>query len=85
MIRVRCVGHIATGVGSAEIMLEGGDLEPSEIVEMAREAAKGPEPGFSKYNTLVLVEDGEAFSPASKGRKVRSGESVVLVPISHGG
>ncbi len=85
MIRVRCVGHIATGVGSAELNLEGGDLEPSEIVDKVREASKDPEPGFTRYNTLVLVEEGEAFSPASEGRRVRSGESVVLIPISHGG
>jgi hypothetical protein len=32
-----------------------------------------------------MVEDGEAFVPASVKRVVRSGQKVVLIPFSHGG
>jgi hypothetical protein len=43
------------------------------------------DPGFSKFNTLVMVEDGEAFVPAGVDKLVRDGQKVVLLPFSHGG
>jgi hypothetical protein len=47
--------------------------------------SKEKNPGFSKFNTLAMIEDGEAFVPAAAGRKVTSGERVILIPFSHGG
>ena len=85
MISVRCLGHIGTSVGSKEVELEGDEVEASEIVEKLRTASGRGDPGFTKYNTLVMVEDGEAFVSATASRKVRSGERVVLIPFSHGG
>lgn len=42
--------------------------------------------GFTKYNTLLVVNDGEAFSAsAHEERRLSDGDSVVLVPFSHGG
>jgi molybdopterin converting factor small subunit len=85
MIRVRCMGHIGTAVGANEVEIEGSGIQASEIVDRVRELAKGGDPGFNRFNTLVMVEDGEAFVPAGVRREVRSGESVVLIPFSHGG
>ena len=84
MIRVRCLGHIGTALGATQIDLDETEIDASEIVERLRSRVSG-ESGFSKYNTLVMVEDGEAFVPASVERKVKSGERVVLIPFSHGG
>lgn len=85
MITVRCIGHIATGVGREEVSLEGGEMDASEVVERVRAASGRGDPGFTKYNTLLLVEDGEAFVPAGSGKKVADGSRVVLIPFSHGG
>lgn len=85
MIRVRCLGHIGTSIGAGVVELEGSDMRASEIVERLRSMARGGDPGFDKYNTLVMVEEGEAFVPAGSDRRVASGERVVLVPFSHGG
>lgn len=85
MISVRCLGHIATSVGARDVELSDEELEASEIVETLRRASIEQEPGFTKYNTLVMVEDGEAFVPASTVKKVRGGERVILIPFSHGG
>ena len=85
MITVRCLGHIGTSVGNKEVILEGSDLDASEIVERVRESSGRGDPGFSRYNTLVMVEDGEAFVPAGAHRRVKEGERVVLIPFSHGG
>ena len=42
--------------------------------------------GFTKYNTLVVVNDKEAFAASSQeGRRLSGGDSVLLVPFSHGG
>jgi molybdopterin converting factor small subunit len=85
LINVRCLGHIQTSVGSREVSLEGPELEASEIVERLRTMSGKEDPGFTKYNTLVMVESGEAFVTASVRRVVKDGEKVVLIPFSHGG
>ena len=85
MILVRCFGHIGTSVGSREVALEGSELDAAEIVDRVRRLSVEPDPGFNRYNTLVMVEDGEAFVPAGIHRAVREGERVALIPFSHGG
>ena len=85
MIAVRCLGHIATAVGATEVSLDGTDLDASEIVERLRVMSGKNEPGFTKYNTLLMLEDGEAYVSAGSLRKIRHGERVALIPFSHGG
>jgi len=85
LIRVRCLGHIQTSVGAGEVSLEAPELEPSQIVERLRSMSGKVDPGFTKFNTLVMVESGEAFVTASVRRVVMDGEKVVLIPFSHGG
>ena len=85
MIKVTCLGHIGTSLGKDEVILECEESSIVEIIETLRTMARGSGAGFTKFNTLAIVGDGEAFVPASSGRLVRSGESVVLIPFSHGG
>jgi molybdopterin converting factor small subunit len=85
LITVRCFGHIATSLGSEEVELDGADLDASEIVERVRSLSREKDPGFTKYNTLVMVEDGEAFVPAGTKRVIGGNKRVVLIPFSHGG
>lgn len=85
MITVRCLGHIGSSVGSKEVTVPGGDIEASDLVERVRGLTGKSDPGFSKFNTLVMVEDGEAFVPAGESRRLKDGAKVVLIPFSHGG
>jgi len=85
MISVKCLGHISTSLGMKEVKLPDESIDAEEIVERLRALSAEAEPGFTKYNTLVMVEDGEAFVPAAARRIVRSGQKVVLIPFSHGG
>jgi len=85
MIHVRCYGHIGTSVGSTEVTLEEKELDSAELVDRVREMAAETNPGFSRYNTLVMVDEGEAFVPAGSRRTVRDGDRVALIPFSHGG
>ncbi len=85
MIRVRCYGHIRTSVGSAEVELDGAELDAADLVDRVRGLSAERDPGFTKYNTLVMIEDGEAFVPAGTRTPVKDGDRVALIPFSHGG
>ena len=85
MIRVKCYGHIGNSVGSAEVSLDCEELDAAELVDRVRGMAAETEPGFTRYNTLVMIEEGEAFVPAGTRRAVRDGDRVALIPFSHGG
>lgn len=85
MIKVRLLGHIRSSVGAEEVELLDSELEAGALVDRLRVMSMERDPGFSRYNTLAMVEDGEAFVPASVTRMVKSGDKVVLIPFSHGG
>ena len=85
MIVVRCYGHIGTSVGSDVVTVEASEIDAADLVDQVRGLSREAEPGFSKYNTLVMVQDGEAFVPAGARRVVKEGEQVALIPFSHGG
>jgi molybdopterin converting factor small subunit len=85
LIRVKCLGHIASEVGVEELELDLPQAHAATIVDQLRTRAASANPGFSRYNTLVLVDDGEAFVPAASDKIVRDGQQVVLIPFSHGG
>ena len=85
MIRVRCMGHISTEMGASEVNLDLSGALASTIVDQLRLRARHPNPGFTRFNTLVMVDDGEAFVPATVDRVVADGQKVVLIPFSHGG
>ncbi|HUI86874.1 MAG TPA: hypothetical protein VLY21_06940 [Nitrososphaerales archaeon] len=85
MITVRCLGHICTSLGREEVSLEGDGLEAGEIVDRLRSMVAAGSAGFDRYNTLALVDKGEACVAAASSRKIRDGETVVLIPFSHGG
>jgi len=85
LITVRCLGHIGTSVGATEVVLEESELQASDIVEKLRTRCATKDPGFTRYNTIVLVEGGEGYVAAGMERQVKNGERVVLIPFSHGG
>jgi molybdopterin converting factor small subunit len=85
LIRVSLLGHIRSSVGSNEVTFPDEELDMKTIVERLRLMSKESSPGFSMYNIIAMIEDGEAFVPASASRKVKTGERVVIVPFSHGG
>jgi hypothetical protein len=79
------MGHIGTSVGTSEVVLDDISISAPELVDRLRAMSKRDDPGFTRYNTLALVGDGEAFVPATSTRRIKSGEDVVLIPFSHGG
>ncbi|HXW95092.1 MAG TPA: hypothetical protein VEJ19_05240 [Nitrososphaerales archaeon] len=85
MIHVRCYGHIGTSVGTSEIALEGTEIDSADLVDRLRGMSVEPDPGFNRYNTLVMIEEGEVFVPAGARRTVKDGDRVALIPFSHGG
>jgi molybdopterin converting factor small subunit len=86
MIRVTCVGHIRTSVGREMVELKEDRIKTSVLIERLREMGRDdPNLGFSKFNTLVIVNGSSAFTAAADDRMIDDGDEVLLLPFSHGG
>lgn len=87
MIHVKFFGHIKTSMGSdgSEVCPDGMTIGGLFELLRSRSVAEHGH-GFTKYNTLVVVNEEEAFSAsAQEDRRLDDGDSVLLVPFSHGG
>lgn len=85
-IRVTCVGHIRKSVGREVLDLEGSGYTASKLIDEVRDMVKpGGEAGFTKFNTLLVVNGMSAFTAAADDRVLRDGDEVLLLPFSHGG
>ncbi|MDA4136210.1 MAG: MoaD/ThiS family protein [Thaumarchaeota archaeon] len=85
-IRVRCLGHIKTSVGSETVEIRENTMNAGELIESLRKmGAKDPHLGFTRFNTLLIVNGQTAFTAAADDRKLVDGDEVLLVPFSHGG
>jgi molybdopterin converting factor small subunit len=87
MIHVKFLGHIKTSMGTEELEVSQGSISVSELFSLLLSSkAVVLDHGFSKYNTLLVVNDKEVFAAsAQQDRLLSDGDSVLLVPFSHGG
>ena len=84
-IVVTCLGHIRTSLGREVVEVEG-KTTAVELVEKVRAMAAGDrQPGFTRFNTLLVVNGESAFTAAADDRLLNDGDEVLLVPFSHGG
>jgi molybdopterin converting factor small subunit len=85
MIKVTCFGHVRTSLGRDTVEIEADKISTTALIEKIREMGRAdPNLGFTKYNTLVIV-NGSAYSGASEDRILEDGDEVILLPFSHGG
>ncbi len=85
-IVVTCLGHIKTSVGKETVEVPEESLTASELLEVLRGmAGSDPHVGFTKFNTLLVVNGESAFTAAADDRRLKDGDRVLLVPFSHGG
>lgn len=85
---MKLIGHIRASVGKEEVELGSDGLSVGELFSLLLKEVPGQvqRHGFSEYNTLLVVNDREAVSAASRREmRLRDGDSVLLVPFSHGG
>lgn len=86
MIKVKCLGHIMSSLGTEELDLDVSEVTSSKLLEMLREMGKSdPRLGFTKYNTLLIADGGEVYTAAADDRLLHDGDTVLLLPFSHGG
>jgi molybdopterin converting factor small subunit len=87
MIHLRFLGHIKTSMGMEEMEVSQESINVGDLFGILLSSKPTKlDHGFTKYNTLLVVNDGEAFSAsAQQDRRLRDGDSVLLVPFSHGG
>jgi molybdopterin converting factor small subunit len=87
MIHLKFLGHIRTSMGSEEMEIPWESISVDDLFGLLLSKRPGElDHGFSKYNTLVVINDQEVFSAsAQQDRRLSDGDSVLLVPFSHGG
>jgi molybdopterin converting factor small subunit len=86
VIRITCVGHIRTSLGKEVVELDDKQIGAAEMIERLRTMGRAdPQLGFTKFNTLIIINGGEAFTAGAEDRQLSDGDEIVLLPFSHGG
>lgn len=87
MIHLRFLGHIRTSMGAEEMDIPGDGVTLDDLFALLLSQRSAElDHGFTKYNTLVVINDEEALSAsAHKDRRIEHGDSVLFLPFSHGG
>ena len=83
MIHVKFLGHIKTSMGSEEMEVSRESISVGDLFGLLLSGKPTEvEHGFTKYNTLLVVNDEEVFSAsAQQDRRLTDGDSVLLVPF----
>lgn len=87
MIHLKFLGHIKTSMGTEQMDVPRESISVEDLFGLLLSSRPAEVAhGFTKYNTLLVVNDGEVFSAsAQEERRLDDGDSVLLVPFSHGG
>ena len=87
MIHLKFLGHIKTSMGAEQMDVPGEAMSVDDLFGLLLSSRPAQvDHGFTKYNTLLVLNDGEVFSAAAqKDRRLSDGDSLLLVPFSHGG
>ena len=89
MIHVTFMGHIKASMGRERMDIDKAGMSVEELFRFLKSenpAVQEQRHGFTEYNTLVVVNDHEALAAASRrDLRLNDGDSVLLVPFSHGG
>lgn len=81
MIRVRALGFIATALGRAEIELPVNSTKVSDLLTLLSKDADV----LRGNSTLIAVNGVEISALDRRDTILKSGDEVILIPISHGG
>ena len=85
-IKVICLGHIKSSIGCETVDLDAEGMTAGKLIESLRSMAKPEQaPGFTRFNTLLVVNGSSAFTAAADDRRLQDGDEVLLLPFSHGG
>jgi len=87
MIHLRFLGHIRTSMGTEQLEIPRESISVDELFVLLLSSRPAEvDHGFSKYNTLVVLNEDEVFSASAQmHRRLSDGDFVLLVPFSHGG
>ncbi len=87
MIHVRFLGHIKTSMGSDQMEVGRESMSVEDLFSLLLSCRPAElDHGFTKHNTLLVINDEEVFSASAQcERRLIDGDSVLLVPFSHGG
>ncbi|MCP8311679.1 MAG: MoaD/ThiS family protein [Candidatus Methylarchaceae archaeon HK01B] len=82
MIRVRARGHIGTALGKAEFVINRDEMKVKEVLKVIISSSKLK---LSPPAVLIAVNGVEISALDQEDTVVKSGDEIVLIPVSHGG
>ncbi|MGQ9469992.1 MAG: MoaD/ThiS family protein [Nitrososphaerales archaeon] len=82
MIKVRAYGHIGKALGKEELEIHREEIRVKEVLELIKSSSNFK---LSPLTMLITINGVEISALDKENTIVKSGDKVVLVPITHGG
>ncbi|NWG08952.1 MAG: MoaD/ThiS family protein [Nitrososphaerales archaeon] len=83
MIRVKAYGHIGRALGRAELEIDRDEIRVRDLLDLITSSEGRFTP--SLLTMLVTVNGVEISALDREDTIVKSGEEVILIPVTHGG
>jgi len=85
MIKILAMGYIRTALGRSELELDVEEVKVSRLLQIISSMASQGGLSLEPASTLITVNGVEISALDEDKTVVRSGDKVVLIPITHGG
>jgi len=82
MIKVRAHGHIGKALGKEELEINKEEIRVKDILELITSSSNFK---LSPLTMLITINGVEISALDKEDTIVKSGDKVVLIPITHGG
>lgn len=82
MIKIRFLGHLATHFMEEE-ELQLGEMSVADLLKELN--LKLDKQQITRANTLILINDVEVSALNGDNTKLKDGDTITLIPITHGG
>ena len=82
MIKVRAHGHIGRALGKEELEIDKEEIRVKDILELITLSSNFK---LSPLTMLITINGVEISALDKEDTIVKSGDKVVLIPITHGG
>jgi len=84
MIRVKAYGHIGRALGRTEIGIDKDEIRIKDLLDLIASSSEGRFTP-SLLTMLATVNGVEISALDREDTIVKSGEEVILIPVTHGG
>jgi len=82
MIKVKAYGHIGKALGKEELEIDKEEIRVKDVLELITSSSNFK---LSPLTMLITINGVEISALDKEDTIVKSGDKVVLIPITHGG